>query len=418
MTLYFRIQHVFSVLFFILLIGCSSAERIKTDGVLMKVGTEIRLITDQEAKTLCKNNFCEPNYVYSIDFGKKKPIPTPTPSLSPWPTPTPSLSPKPSPSPSISPSPSPTPSVSPSPGGDTMDYSKSKLGLTEAWKTTKGSRSILVAIVDTGVEYTHEDLSQNMFINEKEKNGAAGVDDDNNGYVDDVYGFDFYNNKGNGLDDNGHGSHVAGIIGAELNGLGTVGVSPEVSILPVKFLGSDGSGTAQNAIKAIRYATAMGANVISNSWGGGGKSDLLNEAIQDAIKQGIFVIAAAGNDKSDNDKTPTYPASYSGVIAVASSDENDNLSSFSNFGKTTVFVAAPGSNIYSSYLKNTYKKLSGTSMATPQVSGALALALSLKKNLTQAQMLDVMCNNAEKILLQSAKCGRLNVAKLIKELAQ
>jgi subtilisin family serine protease len=157
----------------------------------------------------------------------------------------------------------------------------------------------------------------------------------------------------------------------------------------------------------------MGAKIISNSWGGGGYSKLLEEAIQDAHAKGVLVVAAAGNYSNDNDLSPLYPANYEGVIAVASTDENDDLSSFSDFGKKTVMIAAPGSRIYSTVLPNHYGILSGTSMACPQVSGALALALAQSPDMSALQLKEKLCSSSKQILLDYVKCGRMDVGRLL-----
>jgi subtilisin family serine protease len=277
---------------------------------------------------------------------------------------------------------------------------------------------VIVAIVDTGVQVDHPDLKNNIWVNTAEQGGKPGVDDDGNGYVDDVYGWDFRNNRPNAIDDNEHGTHCAGIIGAEMNGKGTVGVSPLVKIMPLKFLGADGSGDTATAIAAINYAVDNGAKVISNSWGGGGRSQLLEEAITRAVAKGVLVVAAAGNSASNNDSVASYPANYPGVISVASTDRNDALSSFSNYGSATTRIAAPGSDIYSTVIGSSYAYLSGTSMATPQVSGALALALALRPNKTRAEIEAALCSSAKKILTSKVQCGRMDVYELLRALNQ
>jgi subtilisin family serine protease len=287
--------------------------------------------------------------------------------------------------------------------------------MTEAWKISKGTRNVIVAVVDTGVEVSHRDLANNIWTNERERNGRAGVDDDGNGFVDDVFGWDFANNRPNGLDDNMHGTHCAGIIGAEQNGIGIIGITQNVRIMPLKFLDVSGSGSTDAAVNAINYAVAMGANVISNSWGGGGRSELLDQAIQRAIRAGIIVVAAAGNDSSNNDSVASFPANYSGVIAVASTDQRDNLSSFSNFGVNRVAIAAPGTQILSTVLNGNWNVLSGTSMATPQVAGAIALAMSARPGLPVDLHRQALCNSARKILLNRVACGRLDVNNYLNE---
>lgn len=378
--------------------GCGSSQH-EYKPILASVDGQLKTLTEEEAQSVCDQHFCEKNHIYEASFGRRKSSP-PSSSLP------------------LNPAPS-KPKVPnlvgtfPPNTRETMDYSRNILNMSSAWKVSEGSQNVLVAIIDTGMDLTHPDLKNNLFVNTAELNGKPGIDDDGDGYVDDVYGWDFVNNRPNAVDDNGHGTHCAGIIGAEKNTIGSIGITPQIKILPLKFLSSNGSGDTKDAISAIDYAIKMGANVISMSWGGAGYSQLLDDAIQRARAKGIFVVAAAGNDSSNNDVTPSYPAGIKGVIAVGSSDENDQLSSFSNYGKSSVMLIAPGSNIFSTYLSGTYKLLSGTSMATPQVAGALALSLSLRKDLTPNTILSVLCNSSEKILSGTSQCGRMDVGKFM-----
>jgi subtilisin family serine protease len=248
----------------------------------------------------------------------------------------------------------------------------------KAWDITRGSRAVKIAVIDTGVDYTHPDLKANMWVNTKEI-ANNGIDDDGNGYIDDVYGYDFANNDSDPMDGNGHGTHCSGTIGAVHNNqTGVSGVMADVSIMAVKFLGDDGSGSLEAAIKAIDYATMMDVDLMSNSWGGGGRSEALLEAIQRASDKGIIFTAAAGNSSSNNDATPSYPASYQtpNMVAVAALTAQNGLASFSSYGKTSVHIAAPGHNILSTVSGGKYDVYSGTSMATPHVSGVLGLLLA------------------------------------------
>ncbi|WP_294955993.1 S8 family peptidase [Sulfurovum sp.] len=227
----------------------------------------------------------------------------------------------------------------------------------EAWNKTTGSKSIVIAVIDTGVDYLHEDLAANMWVNTKEIPGN-GIDDDHNGYVDDVHGINAIDDSGDPMDvvlqHGGHGTHVAGTIAAVgNNGIGVVGVSWNAKIMALKFLGPQG-GKDSDSIKCMEYMIAekdRGVNIVAsnNSWGGPGASQAVKDTIAATVNKGILFMAAAGNDGSDNDSKPSYPASYdlSGIVAVAATDQNDELASFSNYGRTSVDLAAPGVNIYS-----------------------------------------------------------------------
>ncbi len=230
-------------------------------------------------------------------------------------------------------------------------------------------------MIDTGVDDDHPDLEANMWINEGEIPGN-NIDDDGNGFVDDEHGYDFANNDGDPSDDNGHGTHVAGTVAAlGDNSIGVIGVAFGAQIMGLKFLDANGSGFTSDAIGAIDYAVTMGAHVLNNSWGGGGFSQSLLEAIEFADEEGVLFVAAAGNSGTDNDVTPHYPSNYDvpNIISVASTNRFDDLSFFSNFGVQTVDLAGPGSEILSTVPGNGYGFKSGTSMATPHVSGAAAL---------------------------------------------
>ena len=265
--------------------------------------------------------------------------------------------------------------------GQTGGTSDADIDALEAWDIQTGNSNVVIAVIDTGVDHNHEDLSANMWTNPGETAGN-GIDDDGNGYVDDVYGWDFYNNDNDPMDDHRHGTHCAGTIAAVgNNGVGVVGVNWAAKIMALKFLSAGGSGWTSDAVAAVEYTTKMkqdfGIPIIamSNSWGGGGFSESLNDAIKAADTAGILFVAAAGNDGTDNDVSPHYPSSYDvpNVIAVAATDHNDDLAYFSNYGATSVDLAAPGVNILSTVLNDGYNSYSGTSMATPHVSGVAGL---------------------------------------------
>ncbi len=285
----------------------------------------------------------------------------------------------------------------------------------EVWQRLTGDENITVAVIDTGVDYDHRDLSGNTWINSEEANGIAGVDDDNNGYIDDVYGYDFINDDNEPLDDNGHGTHCAGTIAAKGdNGLDITGVCWDARIMAVKGLGENGGGTASDLSKAIYYAVENGADILSNSWGSGFPSSLLEEAFQYACSQGVICVAAAGNG---NTQWPFYPAFYDGVISVAATDSNDQRASFSNFGPW-VDMAAPGVDILSlraegTQLGKVYDRyttlLSGTSMACPHVAGACVFLLSNNPSATHEDIRQIFIDTGDAIDPNISRGGRLNL---------
>ncbi|MBS1958923.1 MAG: S8 family serine peptidase [Bdellovibrionales bacterium] len=284
-----------------------------------------------------------------------------------------------------------------------------------------GSRNIKVAVIDTGVDYTHPDLTANVWTNPGEVAGD-GIDNDGDGFVDDVHGWNFSVPAGSPTssdprDDHYHGTHCAGTIGALGNNTqGVAGVNWNVTIIPIKFLNSQGSGTLEGAVSAIQYATLQHVNLMSNSWGGGPFTQSLYDTIKEARDAGILFVAAAGNDANDNDATPSYPASYQleNVISVAATDNLDHLASFSNFGRTKVHVAAPGVKILSTVpaSQGNYKVLSGTSMATPHVSGIAALMLSANSGMSYADIKSTLIRTSDPIRALSKRSvsgGRVNV---------
>ena len=276
----------------------------------------------------------------------------------------------------------------------------------EAWATQTGNPNFVIGVIDTGVDITHPDLVNNIYTNPGEVAGNA-VDDDHNGYIDDVHGWNFVANNNTPIDGNGHGTHVSGTIAAEgNNGIGVTGVAWNAKIMPLKFLSDAGSGYTSDAVLAINYATMMGVKITNNSWGGGGFSQSLMDAISAANVKGDLFIAAAGNSGLNTDINVSYPAGYNlpNIISVAASDNWDWMASFSNYGATTVDLAAPGYNIYSTFpvtfpAGNThvtnYGSISGTSMASPQVAGAAAVVWSQFPFLTAQQVKDSLMSTVD-----------------------
>jgi thermitase len=262
------------------------------------------------------------------------------------------------------------------------------INILKAWEISKGSKDVKIAVIDTGVDYTHPDLKNQIEINLAELNGKPGVDDDGNGYVDDVYGYNFATKNADPMDGHGHGTHCAGVIGAEHNQIGVAGVMSQVKIIPVKFLSDSGEGEELDAIAAIDYAIKRGAKVLSNSWGGSEKTQALEDAIVKAEQDRVVFVAAAGNEYSDNDSSNSFPANFdiSNVISVGAFTNKGSKASFSNYGAHSVHVFAPGQDIYSTVNKGGYASMSGTSMATPYVSGVVGLLLSKEPNLSPQEV--------------------------------
>jgi hypothetical protein len=288
----------------------------------------------------------------------------------------------------------------------------------EAWSVSTGSPDVVVAVIDTGVDTAHPDLAPNIWVNGGEDCAGCrtnGADDDGNGYVDDWRGWDFANGDNDPTDDNGHGTHVAGTVAATgNNGLGVAGVTWSSRIMPLKFLGADGSGTTADAISAILYARGKGVPILNNSWGGGEVSEALRDAIEQTDASGELFVAAAGNDFTNTDFEPFYPASYDvpNVLVVGASDQFDRKAWFSNYGTRTVDLSAPGTNVYSTWTGATYRFADGTSMATPQVAGAAALARAVFPDASAVGLIALLLRAVDPIASLNAASrtgGRLNV---------
>lgn len=295
---------------------------------------------------------------------------------------------------------------------------KADISALAAWEKTKGSDKVVVAVLDSGVDYTHPDLINNMWVRPP---NMARYSDDQLGTIDDAHGFNAINDTGDPMDDNGHGTHCAGIIGAEGdNSEGIAGVNWKVEIMPLKFMNANGSGTTKDAIKAINYVierkrAGVNVRVINASWGSTAKSKALEDAIRKAGDEGVLFIAAAGNSSADSDRSPHYPAGYNlpNVISVAALNRNDELASFSNYGAKSVHIAAPGAEILSTWLNGTFEEHSGTSMATPEVVGIAALVLSVDPDLSVKELRQRLMDATDPLPALKGKVvtgGRINAA--------
>ncbi|HEX8422277.1 MAG TPA: S8 family serine peptidase [Pyrinomonadaceae bacterium] len=293
---------------------------------------------------------------------------------------------------------------------------------TRAWAKTQGTRKIVVAVIDTGVDYNHQDLHNNIWTRPASLKPYVDAE---LGSFDDRHGFDASDNDGDPMDDNGHGTHCAGIIGAEGdNQDGIAGVNWQVEIMPLKFLSRNGSGTTKDAIECINYVVARkraGVNVriISASWGSTAMSRALGDAIKRAGEEGILFVAAAGNSSTDNDRQPHYPSNYQhpNVVSVAALTRTDVLAGFSNYGAKTVHIGAPGAEIMSTWPQNQYEEHSGTSMATPVVSGVAALILSVNPDLSVTDLRQRLLDSVDKIPALDGKVssgGRVNAARAVR----
>lgn len=300
-------------------------------------------------------------------------------------------------------------------------WSLGKIQAEKAWDIYTGNHKTIVAVIDTGVDYNHPDLHNNMWVNESELNGTDGVDDDNNGYIDDIHGYNFIYRNSDPMDDYGHGTHCAGVIAAEGNNNHDIsGVCWNTSIMALKFIGSLGNGSVSDAVLAHYYAVAGGADVISNSWSLSEDSQALRDVINYANSQGVIVAAAAGNY---NSSTVRYPAAFENVISVAATNTIDSRWYYSNYGNW-VDIAAPGMNILSLLANGTetgtpyndyITYLSGTSTACPHVAGACALLLSANPYLTPAQVENILKRTTDPLPNGICSSGRLNLYKSMLE---
>ena len=296
------------------------------------------------------------------------------------------------------------------------------ISATHAWAVTTGSDKVVVAVLDSGVDYTHSDLASNMWIR---PNSVNPYEDRDLGTIQDLHGYNAVENSADPMDDNGHGTHCAGIIGAEGgNDIGIAGVNWKVQIMPLKFMNAGGYGTTKDAIEAINYVidrkkAGVNVRVISASWGSTQKSRALEDVIRKAYEADILFVAASGNASTNNDRSPHYPSSYNvpNVVSVAALDRNDQLASFSNYGLKSVAIAAPGVDILSTWLGDEYEEKSGTSMATPVVSGVAALIVANQPKITVDELRSRLLAAVDPLNSLKGKIasgGRINAAKALK----
>jgi subtilisin family serine protease len=306
-------------------------------------------------------------------------------------------------------------------GGEKGGLAGADISAMRAWAVTRGSDQVVVAVIDSGVDYTHPDLVKNIW---SRPEIIKAYQDEDLGAIEDVHGFNVVDDNGDPMDDNGHGTHCAGIIGAEGgNGIGIAGVNWNVKIMPLRFMDGDGAGTTKDAIEAINYVidrkrAGVNVRIISASWGSNTRSRALEDVIRKAYDEGILFVAAAGNDGADNDETPHYPSSYSlgNIVSVAATNRNDQLASFSNYGAKSVQIAAPGEEILSTWLEHGFTEKKGTSMATPFVAGVAALILSQNPKMSVDDLRARLLQSVDSLASLDGKVsssGRINAAKAV-----
>lgn len=293
--------------------------------------------------------------------------------------------------------------------GSATDWGQDKINAKYAWDRNILGQNIIVAVVDSGVETNHYLLNKNIFINQPERAGQPGVDDDHNGYIDDINGWNFADNSPINNDEVGHGTHVSGIIASQHTSSRSLGVAPAARILPLDFMGTDG-GSASDAIESLQYAAQMGAKIINASWGGETCSASLLSAIKDLETSDILFISAAGNSAHNISYYPEFPAAFDlpKQLTVGASTASNYLAAFSNYGPL-VDLVAPGSDVYSTYNGNGFQTMSGTSMATPFVSGVAALLWSAKPTASAMEIKNSILSGVIQGFYDVQTRGQLNV---------
>ena len=288
-----------------------------------------------------------------------------------------------------------------------------------AWAVTTGTEKVVVAVLDSGVDYTHMDLATNIWVRPA---NVQPYDDADLGTIQDLHGYNALGNDSDPMDDNGHGTHCAGIIGAEGgNDIGITGVNWKIQIMPLKFMNAGGFGTTKDAVEAINYVIdrkqkGVNVRIISTSWGSTQRSRALEAVIRKAYEEGILFVAASGNASTNNDRSPHYPSSYNNVVSVAALDRNDRLASFSNYGAKSVQIAAPGKDILSTWPGDAYEEHSGTSMATPVVAGVAALIVAQNPRISVDDLRSKVLASVDpldSLKGRVATGGRINAAKAV-----
>ncbi len=305
--------------------------------------------------------------------------------------------------------------------GQTGGVVDADIDAPEAWDLQTGADTV-IAVIDTGVDYNHNDLAANIWRNAGEIANNR-IDDDGNGYIDDIRGWDFANNDNDPVDDNNHGTHVSGTIAAlGNNAIGVTGINWSARIMPVKFMTAAGAGGVAAAVGAIQYAVRNGAKVINASWGGAGFSNAMFNAIAAANNAGVLFVAAAGNNGANTDNRPSYPADYdlANVLSVAATDSSDRLATFSNFGVNSVDLGAPGVGIVSTIRNNAYAAYSGTSMAAPHVTGVAGLVLAANPELSVTELRTAILSTTDALPALAGRTvtgGRLNAFNAVSSVA-
>ena len=297
-----------------------------------------------------------------------------------------------------------------------VGWGQARVQVQDVWNQGIRGQNVIVAVIDSGVDINHPQLVNQIYKNPNESEN--GIDDDGNGLIDDVYGYDFERNQAYVSDGTGHGTHVSGIVAGDHSVGNIKGIAPDAKIIPLDFMNSKGEGALSDAVRAMNYAASMGATVINASWGGAPCSDSLASAIKNLERQGVMIVVASGNNGLNLDVRPEFPAAYNfnNQITVGASSPNDFTADFSNYSNQLVDIVAPGVSIYSTYTIPGERYLDGTSMAAPFVSGAVALLKSHRPLATLQEIKSALLTTVDAGPYPVATRGRLNIKKAIETL--